>query len=117
MQMYERQFFDALLREAAGNFAQRCVHRAGGPESALQALRDDPQALGLKAFVDAFFAENLLEEPGGSCFVLQGLQTRTLPPDPGGPVAEVLARQARAAFSEVLTVQTSQVIQQQQIYF
>ena len=82
----------------------------------MQRLRDDPQSLGLAAFVDAFFAENLLEEPAGACFVLEGLARRTVPSDPGGTVADVLARLARAAFAEVLTVQTSQVIQQQQIY-
>lgn len=116
MELHQRQYFDTLLRQAAADFAERCVHRAGGPQAAAKQLRDDPQALGLAAFIDAFFAENLLEEPAGSCFVLEGLARRTVPADPGGALADVLARLARAAFSEVLTVQTSQVIQQQQIY-
>ena len=34
MEVYLRQYFDALLREAAGNFAERCVYRAGGPDAA-----------------------------------------------------------------------------------
>ncbi len=116
MEVYLRQYFDALLREAAGNFAERCVYRAGGPDEALTALAEDPEGLGRADFVSAFFAENLLEDVAGSCVVLEALERRALPPDPGGPVPEVLARLARAAFADVLTVQTSQVIQQQQIY-
>ncbi len=116
MEMFERAHFDALLREAAGNFAERCVHRAGGTEPALTTLRDDPQAIGMADFVHAFFADNLLEDVAGSCFVLEALERRSLPADPGGQACDVLARLARTAFADVLAVQTSQVIQQQQIY-
>ncbi len=116
MEMFARAHFDVLLREAAGNFAERCVHRAGGPDPALSALRDTPADLGLSDFVNAFFAENLLEDTAGSCFVLEALERRTLPADPGGVVADVLSRAARAAFADVLVIQTGQVIAQQQIY-
>lgn len=116
MQLFMQQYFDTILREAAGNFAERCVHRAGGPEQALAALAADPESLGRSDFVSAFFSENLLEDTAGSCFVLEALEGRTLSADAGGPVAEVLSRQARAAFADMLSVQTSQVIQQQQIY-
>ena len=116
MEVYLRQYFDALMREAAGNFAERCVYRAGGPDEALAALTEDPDSLGRADFVTAFFAENLLEDVAGSCVVLEALERRVLPADDGGPVADVLGRLARAAFADVLTVQTSQVIQQQQIY-
>jgi hypothetical protein len=116
MELFARQHFDTLLREAAGNFAERCLHRAGGPDAALAALAGDPDSLGRADFVAAFFAENLIEDTAGACFVLEALERRIVPADPGGPVSEVLARLARQAFSDVLTVQTSQVIQQQQIY-
>jgi hypothetical protein len=116
MEMFARQHFDALLRHAAGNFAERCVYRAGGPAPALAQLQTDPQTLGLDDFVRAVFAENLLEDTAGACFVLEALERRSVAADPGGSVAEVLARLARHAFGEVLAVQTAQVIQQQQIY-
>ena len=48
--------------------------------------------------------------------MLEALERRTLPADPGGPVPEVLARLARAAFADVLTTMTAQLIQRQQIY-
>jgi hypothetical protein len=116
MELFARQHFDTLLREAAGNFAERCLYRAGGPDAALAALAGDPDSLGRADFVAAFFAENLIEDTAGACFVLEALERRVVPADPGGAVSEVLARLAREAFSDVLTVQTSQVIQQQQIY-
>lgn len=116
MELFARHHFDSLLREAAANFAQRCVYRAGGPAEAIAALNADPQALGLEEFVSAVFAENLLEDTAGAAFVLEALEGRQVPADAGGPIAEVLGRLARQAFAGVLTVQTGQVIQQQQIY-
>jgi len=118
MELYARHQFDLLLREAAGSFAERCVHRAGGPDAAIALLRGDPDApvLGRADFVGAVLAENLLDSTAGHCFVLEALERRTLPPDPGGPAAEVLARLARAALAEVLAIQAAQVIGQQQVF-
>lgn len=112
MEMYARQHFDALLRDAAANYAERCVYRAGGPAEALVHV----QSQSPDEFVAAVFTENLLDDTAGAVFVLEALNRRTVPADPGGPVAEVLARLARAAFAEVLVVQTCQILQQQQIY-
>lgn len=116
MEMFARQHFDVLLREAAGNFAERCVYRCGGSQQAVTVLAEDPASLGVTAFVDAVFAENLLEDTAGACFVLEALERRQAPADDGGPVAEVLGRQARAVFADVLIVQTTQILQQNQIY-
>ena len=116
MEMFARQHFDVLLRDAAGSFAQRCVYRAGGQQQAAQTLAADPEALGRADFVAAVFAENLLDDTAGAAVVLEALAGREVPADPGGPVDDVLARLARAAFADVLTVQTQQVLQQQQIY-
>ncbi len=116
MEMYARQHFDAILRDAAANFAQRCVYRAGGPAQAAAVLAEDPTALEVDAFVAAFFSDNLLDDTAGACFVLEALERRTLPADPGGQVSDVLARQARAALRDVLLATTGQVLQQEQIY-
>ena len=118
MEPYLQQQFELLLQDATGNFAERTVYRCGGPDTALERLAADPDGQGVhrSEFVDAFFAENLLDNGGGHAFVLQALARRTLPADPGGPVDEVLARLARAAFAGVLTTMTAQLIQRQQIY-
>lgn len=118
MEPYARQQFDLVLREAAGSFAERCVHRAGGPDAALALLRDEPDSpvLARAAFVTAVLVENLLDSTAGHCFVLEALERRTLPADPGGPASEVLGRLARAALAEVLTIQAAQAIGQQQVY-
>lgn len=112
MEMFARQQFDTLLREAAANYAERCVHRAGGPADAVTYVQSQPP----DEFVAAVFAENLLDNTAGAAFVLEALERRIVPADPGGAVADVLARLARAAFAEVLVVQTGQLLQQQQIY-
>lgn len=116
MELFAQQHFDALLRDAAGNFAERCVYRCGGSAPALAALTADPSALDVAAFVDAVFAENLLEDTAGACFVLEALHRRTVTVDASGPVSVVLAEMARAAFTDVLLVQTSGILQQNQIY-
>ena len=118
MEIFLRQQFELLLQDATGNFAERVIHRCGSPDEALARLRSDPNGEGVfrADFVHAFLEENLLANPAGHCFVLEALERRTLPPDEGGPVAEVLARLAEAAFADVLTTMTSQLIQRQQIY-
>lgn len=116
MELFLRQQFELLLQEATGNCTERIVHHLGGPKNALAALQDGSAATAIDEFVDAFFSENLLDSPAGSAFVLEALQSRSLQSDPGGTVSDVLARLARQAFSDVLTVQVSQLIQRQQVY-
>lgn len=118
MELYLRQQFELLLQEATGNFTERIVHRCSGEQSALDRLRDDPQGEGvwLDEYVANFFDEHLLTGTGAACFVLEALERRSVPADPGGPVAEVLSRLARAAFAEVLSTQAAQLIQRQMVY-
>jgi hypothetical protein len=115
MEPHLRQQFDLLLQEATGNFVERAVHRCGGLEPALARLQADPEAEGVWVgeFVDVWFAEHLLDSTSGSCFVLDALERRTVPADPGGPVHEVLARLSRAAFAELLARQGAQLISRQ----
>ena len=118
MELFLRQQFELLLQEATGNFTERTVQRCGGPDPALERLASDPDGDGVHRadFVRAFFEENLLDNPAGCAFVLEALERRTLPADPGGPVPEVLSRLAQAAFADVLTTMIAQLIQRQQLY-
>ena len=118
MELFLRQQFELLLQDATSNFAERTVYRCGGPDAALTRLAEDPDGDGVHrtAFVQAFFEENLIDNLAGYCFVLEALERRTLPSDPGGQVPEVLARLAKAAFADVLTTMTAQLIQRNQIY-
>ena len=118
MELYLKQQFELMMQDATGNFTERTVHRCGGPDAALAQLAADPDGGGaLRAqFVQAFFEENLLDNIGGYCFVLEALERRTLPGDDGGAVGDVLGRLAKAAFADVLTTMTAQLIQRQQIY-
>lgn len=118
MELFLRQNFEIMLQDATGNFTERTVHRCGGPDNALERLRTDPDGEGVfrSEFVSAFFEENLLNNTAGHAFVLEALEKRVLPPDAGGVVADVLKRLAEAAFADVLTTMTAQLIQRQQIY-
>lgn len=118
MEPFLRQQFDLLLQEATGSFVERVVHRCGGAQRALDLLRSDPEAEGvwLSRFVGAVFEEHLLEDAAGACFVLQALDRRLLPADPGGPVPEVLGRLARMAFAEVLAGRAGQELQRQLVF-
>ena len=105
MELFLSQQFELLLQEAAGNFTERMplpLRRAG---PALAALAEDPDGGGACAaeFVQAFFEENLLDNIAGYCFVLEALERRTLPADPGGPVAEVLGASGTSSVRDVLT--------------
>lgn len=118
MELHLRQQFELMLSEATGNFVERIVHRCGGEEEALRRLQEDPNAEGvwIDEFVSAFFDEHLLTNAAGSCFVLEALERRSVPEDPGGPVVDVVARLARSAFSDVLSVQAAQLIQRTLVY-
>ena len=118
MELFLRQQFELLLQEATGNFTERTVHRCGGPEAALAALSTAPDAEPVfrAEFVQAFFQDNLLDNTAGHAFVLEALEKRTVGDIEGGAVSEVLERLARAAFADVLTTMTDQLIQRQQIY-
>jgi len=115
MEPHLRQQFDLLLQEATGNFVERVVHRCGGPETALARLQSDPESEGVWVgeFVDSWFCEQLLDSTSGACFVLDALERRTLPADPGGPGSEVLGRLARAAFADLLVRQATQAVSRQ----
>lgn len=118
MEQYARQQFELMLQDAVGRFAERLVYRCGGPDAALDRLAQDQDGPGTHRtdFVKAFLAENLLDNTAGHCFVLEALEQRVLPEDPGGPGTDVLGRLARAVFADVLTAMTSQLIQRQQIH-
>lgn len=118
MELYLRQQFELLLQEATGNFTERIVHRCGGEREALRRLQSDPESEGVwvSEFVTSFFEEHLLQGTSGACFVLEALERRTLPADPGGSVADVTVRLARAAFADVLITQAAQLIQRQMVY-
>jgi hypothetical protein len=118
MEAYLRQQFDLLVHEATGNFVERIVHRCGGSADALDRLRHDPDADGVwvSEYVETLFAENLLDSTSGACFVLEALERRSIPADPGGSTAEVLARLARAAFAALLAQQAAQLLQRSLVF-
>jgi hypothetical protein len=78
----------------------------------------DPDGEGVwrAEFTAAVFAEQLLDTPSGAAFVLTALVRRELPPDPGGPAAEVLDRLARAAFGDSVLKLARQDVQRRMAF-
>ena len=115
MDLHEEAQFDFLLNTAAERFVERLVQRTGGYEEGLTALREDPRGQGvwLDEFVRAVLRDFLLDNPAGSCFVLQACARRPVASwtPTGSDVQSILHDFAVQAFSEVLTGKVDQGLQ------
>lgn len=118
MDNYARMQFDVLTATAAESFADRIVQRCGGGDEALRRLAADPDGDGiwLSQFVDAVFADNCLDDPAGSCFVLEALNRRPIELAMSGTVADVLARASRMAFADLLRNKVIEAMERAQRY-
>jgi hypothetical protein len=121
MELHARQQFDFFLNAAIERFVDRVEQRCGGPVPALQRLREDPNGEGvwLDEFVTALFGDFLLDNAGGSTFVLQALARRPAPLTPvraGESIESHLAAHAREAFGVVLRLKTEEALEQRQAF-
>jgi len=121
MDLHQRQQFDFLLQTATERFAARLEERHRGAETALALLRSDPNAEGvwLDQFVEAIFADFLLDNADGAAFVLCAMPKRKLAgvtagrQDAGtGTVEETLVALARCLLTELLLKKTTEVLEQ-----
>lgn len=116
MDAHARQQFDFLLNAAIERFVERCEQRCGGPVPALARLRDDPNSDGVwtDEFVQALFADFLLDNPAGAAFVLQALVRRPLPvvTTPAANIGDWMQRVAQQAFAVVLANKTEEALEQ-----
>ncbi len=125
MEPYRRQQFDALLHTAVERYVETLVQRCEGARRARDLLLGDPgdERVRLGEFVDAVFADFLLDGPAGACFVLEALGSRPWPAgiDEAGEtgsggstrVADVLDRAARRVFGSLLAAKTDEALQHQ----
>ncbi len=83
---------------------ERLEQRNQGTANALARLREKPEQDGIRLteFVTALFADFLLDNPDGACFVLRALPRRPVEPPPRGTVAEILHAMATATFADLL---------------
>lgn len=117
MEPHARQQFEMLLRAAVERFCERIVQRCEGVGPALERLRTDPQGEGvwLDDFVEAFFRDSLLDNPGGACFVLQALQRRPVPDAislKADTLGQHLQQMARHAFAALLNQKAIEALSQ-----
>lgn len=118
MDLHQRQQFDLLLQTAVERFAERLEQRNGGSLPALARLRAEPEGEGvwLGEFTRAVFADFLLDNAAGACFVLQALVKRQAPPSRGGTIESVLLDMALVAFSNLLRLRTEEALEQRAGY-
>lgn len=118
MDGHERQQFDFLLATAVERYVERLEQRNEGAANALARLRENPEHEGVRRaeFVSAVFADFLLDNPDGACFVLRALARRRVDPPPRGTVGEMLQALAAAAFCDLLTQKTDEALEQHAAY-
>jgi hypothetical protein len=116
MNVHERQQFDFLLQTAAERLVARLEERHRGPDAALARLRADTVAE-VEPFVEAIFADFLLDNAAGACFVLQSLARRS-PGDvpPAATVEELLMATAKRLFAGLLASKTEELLEQHSGY-
>lgn len=118
MNDYEKQYFNMLLQMATERLVERTVQRAEGAENALRLLRTDPYGKGiwLDKFMDAFFEECLLDNPAGSCFILQALSKRRYNleqlPRQALTVEEIIKKMAKEVFEDLLKQKAEELLEQ-----
>ncbi len=118
MDLHERQQFDFLLQTAVDRFVERIEQRNEGASKALNLLRTEPNGKGiwLDGYVDAIFADFLLDNVEGACFVLKALARRAMRAHCDGPVESVLIDLAKSAFKDLLRVKAEEALEQHSGY-
>ncbi|AEH48035.1 hypothetical protein [Parageobacillus thermoglucosidasius] len=118
MNPHEQQYFNLLLAMAVDRFSERIIQRNEGMQNALERLRANPQGEGiwLNEFVDAFFRDALLDNPAGSCLILQALANQYINvfSNIAGrvTVGEMLQEMAKQTFAALLHRKTEEALEQ-----
>ncbi|MDX2194073.1 MAG: hypothetical protein NW201_12000 [Gemmatimonadales bacterium] len=118
MDAHLRQQFDLLLTQAVAQFVERIEHRAGGAAEAHARLRDAPEGEGiwLGRFTEAFFADQLLDNPEGAAWVAAVLARRPGAAVAAGPVGSMLQQLARDVFAALLRDRTLELLERELVH-
>lgn len=122
MNDYEKQYFNTLLQIATERFVERIIQRCEGVKNALLQLRADPYGEGvwIDKFVNSFFEEFLLNNPAGSCFILQALAKRPFQseqsPSEVLTVQEIIENIAKKVFEKLLQQKAEEVLEQNLVF-
>lgn len=118
MNPHEQQYVNLLLAMAVDRFSERIIQRNEGAQKALERLRTNPQGEGiwLNKFVDAFFRDALLDNPAGSCLILQALANQRVH-DLSNiaervTVGEMLQEMDKQTFAALLHQKTEEALEQ-----
>jgi hypothetical protein len=118
MNPHEQQYFNLLLAMAVDRFSERIIQRNEGAMNALERLRTNPQGEGiwLNEFVEAFFRDALLDNPVGSCLILQALANQRVNDLSNivvrETVGDILQALAKQTFATLLYRKTEEALEQ-----
>jgi hypothetical protein len=118
MNPHEQQYFNLLLAMAVDRFSERIIQRNEGAMNALELLRTNPQGEGiwLNEFVEAFFRDALLDNPAGSCLILQALANQRVNDLSNivdrETVGDILQALAKQTFATLLYRKTEEALEQ-----
>jgi hypothetical protein len=118
MNPHEQQYFNLLLAMAVDRFSERIIQRNEGAINALERLRTNPQGEGiwLTEFVEAFFRDALLDNPAGSCLILQALANQRVNDLSNivdrETVGDILHALAKQTFATLLYRKTEEALEQ-----
>ena len=73
MELYRRQQFEFLVQTAVERFAERLEQRCHSQQAICQAAAGELEPFGFGEFIDAIFADFLLDNVDGACFILQAV--------------------------------------------
>lgn len=118
MEPHRCQQFDLLLQLGVERFVERLEQRNGGAAPALERLRTAPEGEGvwLTEYVDVLFADFLLDNTAGACFVLEALARRRVAAPATGTIEVQLRDLSRRGFAELLAAKTEEVLEQHTSY-
>ena len=121
MDLHEQQQFDFLLQTAVERLALRLTEQCRGAEPALERLgpSEDEPAEPVLQFVDALFADFLLDNAAGACFILQGMASAPVPlpwQEEPATVEQHLVALAKAALARLLHRKVRERLAQMSMY-
>lgn len=121
MDLHEQQQFDFLLQTAVERLALRLMEQCRGAEPALERLgpSEDEPAEPVLQFVDALFADFLLDNAAGACFILQGMASAPVPlprQEEPASVEQHLVALAKAVLARLLHRKVRERLAQMSMY-
>ncbi|MFO0939602.1 MAG: hypothetical protein U0930_02425 [Pirellulales bacterium] len=119
MDLHKRQQFEFLLQTAVERLGERLEQKFRGADVALQQMQAGNTGDYISEFVDAFFADFLLDNIEGACFILQGLAKKRMNQfsfSTEQTLEVTLVQLAKLQYTKLLSAKTLEALEQHSGY-